>query len=106
MSSLSSGPARAVLSICALILVTIALEKSFHGLTWAHLRADIHALSWEAAGTQDGPFGPVPPTGREVHYRGATFCRVVDGRVVELASVNDLFGLLQQLGVEIAPPPE
>jgi phosphatidylglycerol lysyltransferase len=46
MSSLSSGPARAVLSICALILVTIALEKSFHGLTWAHLRADIHALSW------------------------------------------------------------
>ena len=48
MSRLSSGPARAVLSIGALILVTIALEKSFHGLTWGHLRADIHALSWGA----------------------------------------------------------
>ena len=64
------------------------------------------ALAWEAVGTQAGYFGPVAPTGREVRYRGATFCRVVDGRVVELASVNDLFGLLQQLGVEISPPPD
>jgi len=45
---LGSGPARAAISIGALILVTIALEKSFHGLTWGHLRADIHALSWSA----------------------------------------------------------
>jgi phosphatidylglycerol lysyltransferase len=45
-SGLSSGPVRAALSIGALILVTVALEKSLRGLTWAHLRADIHALSW------------------------------------------------------------
>lgn len=62
------------------------------------------AFAWEATGTQHGAFGPVPPTGRSVHYRGTTFCRVVDGRVVEIASVNDLFGLLQQLGVEVTPP--
>ena len=27
-----------------------------------------------------------------------------DGLVVEVSSVNDLFGLLQQLGVEVSPP--
>jgi len=62
------------------------------------------AFRWEAAGTQHGAFGPVPATGRTVRYRGATFCRVVDGLVVEVSSVNDLFGLLQQLGVEVSPP--
>lgn len=62
------------------------------------------AFSWQARGTQRGAFGPVPATGRQVSYRGATFCRVVDGRVVALSSVNDLFGLLQQLGVEVTPP--
>ena len=62
------------------------------------------AFRWEAAGTQRGAFGPVPATGRTVRYRGATFCRVVDGLVVEVSSVNDLFGLLQQLGVEVSPP--
>ena len=62
------------------------------------------AFTWQATGTQRGTFGPVPPTGREVSYRGATFCRVVEGRIVALSSVNDLFGLLQQLGVEVTPP--
>lgn len=49
-SGLSSGPVRAALSIGALVLVTIALEKSFRELTWAHLRADIHELSWSRLG--------------------------------------------------------
>jgi steroid delta-isomerase-like uncharacterized protein len=62
------------------------------------------AFRWEATGTQLGAFGPVPATGRTVRYHGATFCRVVDGLVVEVSSVNDLFGLLQQLGVEVSPP--
>jgi predicted ester cyclase len=62
------------------------------------------AFRWEAAGTQGGTFGPVPATGRPVRYRGATFCRVVDGKVVDVSSVNDLFGLLQQLGIEVSPP--
>jgi predicted ester cyclase len=62
------------------------------------------AFRWEAAGTQLGAFGPVPATGRTVRYGGATFCRVVDGLVVEVSSVNDLFGLLQQLGAEVNPP--
>ena len=62
------------------------------------------SLRWRATGTQDGPFGPVGPTGRRAEWSGATFFRVVHGRVVETWSVNELFQLLQQLGATVHPP--
>ncbi|MFI9641827.1 ester cyclase [Micromonospora sp. NPDC051925] len=63
------------------------------------------ALRWRAAGTQAGQFGPVPPTGQVVSYSGATFLRFdTAGRIVDVWSVNELFQLLQQLGVEMLPP--
>ncbi|MEU2612840.1 ester cyclase [Micromonospora sp. NPDC007271] len=63
------------------------------------------AVHWRAAGTQAGRFGPVPPTGRVVSYSGATFLRFDDsGRIVDVWSVNELFQVLQQLGVEMIPP--
>ncbi|KAB1902050.1 ester cyclase [Micromonospora sp. AMSO1212t] len=63
------------------------------------------AVRWRAAGTQAGQFGPVPPTGRVVSYSGATFLRFDDeGRIVDVWSVNELFQVLQQLGVEMLPP--
>lgn len=63
------------------------------------------ALHWRAAGTQLGQFGPVPPTGGLVSYSGATFLRFDDaGKIVEVWSVNELFQVLQQLGVQMLPP--
>lgn len=63
------------------------------------------AVRWRAAGTQLGQFGPVAPTGRPVHYSGATFLRFDSvGKIVEGWSVNELFQVLQQLGVEMVPP--
>ncbi|MEH1054546.1 ester cyclase [Micromonospora sp. CPCC 206171] len=63
------------------------------------------AVRWRAAGTQAGQFGPVPPTGQVVSYSGATFLRFdAQGRIVDVWSVNELFQLLQQLGVEMLPP--
>ncbi len=63
------------------------------------------AVHWRAAGTQAGPFGPVPPTGQVVSYSGATFLRFDGaGRIVDVWSCNELFQLLQQLGVELVPP--
>jgi hypothetical protein len=64
------------------------------------------ALRWRAAGTQAGEFGPVAPTGRTVSYSGATFLRFdADGRIADVWSVNELFQVLQQLGVQFTPPP-
>ncbi|MFG3576789.1 ester cyclase [Micromonospora chersina] len=63
------------------------------------------AVHWRAAGTQGGQFGPVPPTGRVVSYSGASFLRFDEtGRIVDVWSVNELFQVLQQLGVEMLPP--
>ncbi|MGC1209970.1 MAG: ester cyclase [Micromonospora sp.] len=63
------------------------------------------AVHWRAAGTQAGQFGPVPPTGQVVSYSGATFLRFDEtGRIEDVWSVNELFQLLQQLGVEMLPP--
>ncbi|MEU4370266.1 ester cyclase [Micromonospora chersina] len=63
------------------------------------------AVHWRAAGTQAGQFGPVPPTGRVVSYSGASFLRFDEtGRIADVWSVNELFQVLQQLGVEMLPP--
>lgn len=66
--------------------------------------ADRAAIHWHATGTQHGQFGPVPPTGRSVTYSGATFLRFDEGKIVAVWSVNELFGVLQQLGVEMTSP--
>lgn len=63
------------------------------------------AIRWHATGTQIGRFGPVPPTNRSVDYNGATFLAFGDdGRIVDVWSVNELFQVLQQLGVTMKPP--
>lgn len=67
---------------------------------------DRAVVRWHATGTQLGEFGPVPPTGRKVSYNGVTFLYFdADRKIAEVWSVNELFQVLQQLGVEFVPPP-
>ena len=62
-------------------------------------------VRWQATGHQDGPFGTMPATGRPVSYAGATFLTFdAAGLVREVWSVNELFGLLLQIGAEVVPP--
>ena len=70
------------------------------------VEGDRAALRWAATGTQDGPFGPVPPTGRPAQWSGASFFLVTNGRVAETWSVNELFQVLQQLGAQVQLPDE
>jgi steroid delta-isomerase-like uncharacterized protein len=49
-------------------------------------------------GTHRGALLGVPPTGRVVAVRGINVERVRDGRIAELWHVEDLLGLLQQIG--------
>lgn len=66
---------------------------------------DRAALHWRATASQDGQFGPIPATGRRVDYQGATFLAFDEhGRIREVWSVNELFQVLQQLGVTVTPP--
>jgi steroid delta-isomerase-like uncharacterized protein len=57
------------------------------------------ATRWTAEGTNSGPFGPVPATGRRVQVTGLMLDRVVDGKVVERWEQWDQMAMLQQLGL-------
>lgn len=50
--------------------------------------------------------GDVQATGREVAVRTVDVLTVRDGKVAEIVVVSDEAGLLQQLGVAVAPRPE
>ena len=54
---------------------------------------------WTAQGTNSGPFGSMPATGRRIQISGLILDRVVDGKVVERWEQWDQMGMLQQLGL-------
>jgi predicted ester cyclase len=54
-------------------------------------------------GTQRGEFFGVPPTGKEVAVAGISTYRVAGGKVAEEWWLEDLLGLVQQLGAIPTP---
>lgn len=57
------------------------------------------AIRYTSRGTQRGPFGPLPATGRRVMISSYLIARIADGKIVEMWGLDDQLGLLQQLGV-------
>ena len=53
-------------------------------------------LMWR--GTQAGPYGGVPATGLPVDVRDSAIWHFHDGKVVEIFTLQDQFGLLKQIG--------
>jgi steroid delta-isomerase-like uncharacterized protein len=64
------------------------------------------AVRWTMAGTHQGPFQGIAPTGRRVTQTGTTIFRVREGRITEVWPQADFLGLLQQLGATLQLPPE
>ncbi len=64
---------------------------------------DMVAVWANYSGTQDGPLGPFPASGRPVDLDFAGFLRIADGRIAEIWVVWDNFSMLSQLG-HLAPP--
>ncbi len=56
------------------------------------------ALYLTLTGTQDGPMGPFPPTGRKVEVKFLGIMRVENGKVSEIWAEWDNLGILMQLG--------
>jgi steroid delta-isomerase-like uncharacterized protein len=63
------------------------------------LADDKVATRWTAEGTNTGPFGEVPPTGRRVRVDGLILDRVERGRVVERWEQWDQMAMMRQLGL-------
>jgi steroid delta-isomerase-like uncharacterized protein len=59
---------------------------------------DTVVTRWTLAGTHQGTFQGIPPTGRPVRFNGIEFNRVLKGRLVEHWSMFDNLALLQQIG--------
>ena len=55
-------------------------------------------------GTQNGQWGPLPPTGRQVRFEEILILRIADGKVVEQRGIPDNLSALRQLGVLPTPP--
>jgi steroid delta-isomerase-like uncharacterized protein len=60
---------------------------------------DTVVTRWRGRGTQTGPFGLLPPTGRTISIDGLILDHLIDGRVAERWEQFDQAVMLQQLGV-------
>ena len=57
------------------------------------------AIRWVAEGTNTGPFGAAPPTGKPIRVEGLLFDRVINGRAAERWEQWDQPAKLHQLGL-------
>ena len=65
---------------------------------------DMVAGRFTLTGTQQGDFGGIPATGKQISVTGHDFGRVVDGKLTDHWVEMDTLGMMQQLGV--IPMPE
>ena len=69
--------------------------------------AEDHSIGrWIVTGTNTGPMGDSPPTGKKVKYSGIEVARIVDGKTVESWIYYNQAALFIQLGYTITPPVE
>ncbi len=60
-------------------------------------------VTWR--GTHQGELMGIPPSGKQVTVTGMRIFRLAGGQVVEEWAIDDMLGLMQQLGVIPAPGP-
>lgn len=63
------------------------------------VQGDLVAFHWRATGTNTGPLGSVPATGKRIAIDGLIVDRVVSGKVQERWEQFDQSLMLQQLGL-------
>jgi ubiquinone/menaquinone biosynthesis C-methylase UbiE/predicted ester cyclase len=61
------------------------------------------ATRWKVAGTHEGPYRGVLPSGRRVEMTGITIFRLAGGKLVDGWTNEDQLGLLEQIGAVPAP---
>lgn len=63
-------------------------------------------IRWQARGAHKGTlWGIIPPTGKNVIWRGMHIFHFENGKISEMWSIADNLGKVRQLGVPIRPPP-
>jgi steroid delta-isomerase-like uncharacterized protein len=68
------------------------------------MEADKIVWHWTLTGTNTGPMGESPPTGKQVRLSGISIGRIVDGKIAEVGDFYNQASLLLQLGFTFTPP--
>jgi steroid delta-isomerase-like uncharacterized protein len=63
------------------------------------MAGDKASFRWTATGTNTGPFGDMPATGRKIEIEGLIIDHVVDGKVKYRWELWDQMAMMQQLGL-------
>jgi len=75
----------------------VVFENTFIEGEWA-------TAQWTISGTNTGPRGDLPPTGKKMKVSGVTIYQIKDGKVVEEWVYYNQGAILKQLGYTLNPP--
>lgn len=75
----------------------VAFENNFSHEEWA-------TAQWTIIGTNTGPRGDLPPTGKKVKFSGVTIYQIKEGKIVEEWTYYNQGDVLKQLGFILVPP--
>ena len=59
---------------------------------------------WTFSGTNTGPLGELPPTGKSVEFSGIVISKIDDGKITDEWAYFDVLRMYQQLGFTLVPP--
>lgn len=64
---------------------------------------DIVAVRLTEISTHEGEYDGIPPTGNKIYVENQFWLRLVNGKITEVWLLEDTFGKMQQLGMELRP---
>ena len=70
------------------------------------ITGDKGVVRWTMTGTNTGPFGELPPTGKKISVSGVNISHVVDGKISENWQFYNQALFYTQLGFTLTPPEE
>ena len=70
------------------------------------ITGDKGVVRWTMTGTNTGPFGELPPTGKKMSVSGVNIVHVVDGKISENWQFYNQALFYTQLGFTLTPPEE
>lgn len=70
------------------------------------IKGDKVVTRWTATGTNTGPIGDLPPTGKKIKLSGVNIANMVDGKISEEWEYYNQALMMAQLGFTITPPVE
>ena len=68
------------------------------------VKGDIIYSYWTKKGTNTGPLGRMPTTGKAINYSGFTLSRIKNGKIIEEHTYWNVLEFYKQLGFQVIPP--